>query len=122
MFLKDLFAELEHILGIAAAAAPIVAVVNPNAAASVGSAEAAVHLMTPVVNNVVNSIATAQTAEDVATNTQNVLNLALAIGQATGKVDATKAAAIQALAPALVATAVAASRPVTPSVPTAPGP
>ena len=115
MNLKDVWAEFEHILGIAQAVAPMVAIADPNAAAGIGSAEAMIQMATPLVNSVVNQSANSATPVDTATATSNAIKVGLAIAQATGKVSSEKAAQINALTPVLVATVVAAQRPVTPT-------
>ncbi|HET8689577.1 MAG TPA: hypothetical protein VFM18_23450 [Methanosarcina sp.] len=114
MSLKNIWAELEHILGIAVAVAPVVAVADPNAASSIASAEAAINLASPLVGNIIKTANGPQTPEQIGAQAQNIVNTAVAIGQATGKITTEKAAQIKAITPAIVATAVAASKPVTP--------
>ena len=109
MSLSTIWQELEHIFGIATAAAPIIALADPAAATGIGSAEAALTLVTPAVNAVLANAAADATPEQVQSHVTSLVNFAVNTAIAKGTVSADKVAAIQAAVPALIATAAAVS-------------
>lgn len=117
--LSKIWAELQHIFGIAAAAAPVVALADPTAAAGIGSAEAALALVSPTVNAFLANSATPPTGEQVLAGVNSALNIAVKTAVANNTITADKAAAVTAAAPALVSAAIAIStavnKPYTPS-------
>ena len=119
MNLSAIWAEILHAIGIAKAAAPIIALVDPAAATGIGSAEATLALLTPVVSGVLAN-GGALTPEQVQSHVSTLINFGVNTAIASGKITADKAAAVQAAVPALIATAsaisAAANTPLTPTV------
>ena len=109
MSLASIWAEIEHVFGIATAAAPIIALADPTAASGIGSAEAALALVTPAVNAVLANVAADATPEQVQAHVASLVNFAVNTAVANGTVTADKVAAVQAAVPALIATAAAVS-------------
>ena len=114
-FFLGLEAEFEHLLGIAVAAAPLVAVNDPAGAAGIAAVNAAVNYAKPAIDAVVAQAASPLSTEQVATGAQNLLNIGLATGVASGKITVDKAAQIQASIPVIAAIAAAANAPVKPA-------
>jgi hypothetical protein len=116
MSLKDIWLEFEHILGIATALAPIVAVSDPQAAAGIGSAEAAIAIAKPLIDSVTASAAGQTLTQDQLNGlATQAITSASNIAVATGKLTQTTATQIQMLAPALVAASAAANKPLAPT-------
>jgi hypothetical protein len=109
MSLSTIWQEIEHLLGIATAAAPIIALADPAPAAGIGSVEATLALMTPVVNSVISNSATELTPEQLQSHVSTLVNFGVNTAIASGKITADKVAAVQAAVPALIATASAVS-------------
>ena len=119
-FFAGLEAECEHILGIAVAAAPLVAISDPSAAAGIVAVNAAVAYAKPAVDAVLAQNGnTPITQAQVAAGAQNLLNMGLAAGVASGKIAADKATQIQAQIPVIAAIAAAANAPVKAAAPAA---
>jgi hypothetical protein len=111
-FFAGLEAEFEHLLGIAVAAAPLVAVNDPNAAASIVAANAAVTYAKPLVDGLVAAapVGTAISAAQI----QAGLETGLALGTQSGAITAEKSAQINSTLAAISAIAAAAAKPVAP--------
>jgi hypothetical protein len=120
MSLSSIWAEIEHILGIVTAAAPIIALVDPAAASGIGSAEATLALVTPAVNAIVANADSATTPDQLQAHIGTLVNFGLNTAIASGRIAPEKVVAVQAAIPALIATAVsisaAANKPLTPAV------
>ena len=108
-FASNIWLEIEHILHIATAAAPIIALVDPAAASGVSSAEAALALVTPTVNAVIANAAADATPEQIQAHVASLVNFGVNTAIASGTITADKVAAVQAAVPALIATAAAVS-------------
>ena len=105
--LKDIWAEILHVLRIAQAAAPIVALVDPAAATGIGSAESALALVTPTINAIIANSAEPLTADQLTAHANTLVNFGVSTALAKGTITPEKAAAVTAAMPALVSAAVA---------------
>ena len=105
--LKEIWAEILHVLHIAEAAAPIVAIIDPADAAGIGSAEAVLALVTPTINAIVANSATPLTADELTAHVNTLVNFGIATALQKETITADKAAAVSAAMPALVSAAVA---------------
>lgn len=117
MSLQSIFAgleaEFEHLMGCAVAAAPLIALNNPQAAASIVAANAAVNYAKPIVDGLV----AAGSATPTASQIQAGLETGLALSVKAGAITADKAATINTTLSAIAAISAAASAPLVAPVP-----
>ena len=113
-FLTDLWHEFQHVLGIAAAVAPIVAVSDPAAALTIEKVQASVAAVTPVLNAVTGASTTPLTDQQKTDMTVQAITIGANIAAANGKISQQSAQMVSALMPAITA-AVAADKAVPPA-------
>lgn len=111
--LEHLWEEIQHVLGIATAIAPVVAAVDPNAAgavAAVAKAEAAVAAVVPVVASVQAAASGQLSHEQTVDAVTKAITAGANIAAASGGLSSDKNQLVQSLAP-IVEAAVLASKP-----------
>lgn len=107
--LSDIWHEFQHILGIATAIAPIVAISDPAAALSIERAQAAVAGVTPILNAINNASSVPLTDQQKTDMTVKAITIGANIAAEHGKISQQSAAMVSALIPAVQA-AVAANK------------
>jgi hypothetical protein len=124
-FLSTLWTDIEKVLGVAQAIAPVVAVVDPNAAGGIAVAEKAISALQPTIATVAQAATGALTHEQLVDQVTNVVATGAKILADNGKIVASANDAIQALAPvihaAVAASGLASTAPAAPAAPAAPG-
>jgi hypothetical protein len=98
-FFTGLEVEVEKMLGIAVAAAPLLALNQPNTAATILAVNEAIQVGKPAVDAVLAqaaSLNTPLTTAQIAAHAQDLLSAGLSIGVTSGAITAEKAATISA--------------------------
>ena len=113
-FLSTLWHEFEHVLGIAAAVAPIVAISDPAAALSIEKAQAAIAGVTPILNAITSASTEPLTDQQKTDMTIKAITIGANVAAANGKISQQSAQMVTALIPAIQA-AVAADKEVKPA-------